>query len=226
MRTKCDLTLVCKLWWTIGQGLLFEFLWLTAREASLPAALLSDVSIRSADVSVGAGVVEEPAAKSKVLGMAMMGKRKENVRVAGFEGISVPTTISVSYSTSPPPPPPSSSSSHIHPRSPSLTSSATSTGAYAFTHYTCAIRRRMRRQHTETHSLDRCSPQDGLTILTHAPTLQVFSASRSIRRTGGFVSCRLRLRLVVLGVEWEHGKVDDDGYLVGSQRNVDRGREA
>ncbi|KAH6901798.1 hypothetical protein BKA70DRAFT_1435786 [Coprinopsis sp. MPI-PUGE-AT-0042] len=159
---------------------------LTDREASLLATPPSDVSIRSADVSVGAGVVEEPATKSKVLGMVMMGKWKENERVAGFEGIRVSATTSHSYSTSPPSPPPSLSSSHIHPHSPSSTSSAIPTGAYALTYDNRAIRRRMRRQHTETRSLDRCSPQDGLTVLTHAPALQVFSDSHSIRRTSGF----------------------------------------
>ncbi|KAH6901783.1 hypothetical protein BKA70DRAFT_681499 [Coprinopsis sp. MPI-PUGE-AT-0042] len=187
MRTKCDLTLVCKLWWAIGQEVLFEFVWLTkAREASLLAALLSDVSIRSADVSVGVGSVEvEPATKSKVLGRVMMGKGKEKERVAGFEGISVSTTTSVSYSTPPSPPPPSTS--HSHSRTPSSASSTTpTTGTYTFPYDTRAIGRHIRRLHIETHSLDRCSPQDLLTILTHAPALQVFSDNQSIRRTSGF----------------------------------------
>ncbi|KAH6903738.1 hypothetical protein BKA70DRAFT_1514026 [Coprinopsis sp. MPI-PUGE-AT-0042] len=187
MRTKCDLTLVCKLWWAIGQEVLFEFVWLTkAREASLLAALLSDVSIRSADVSVGVGSVEvEPATKSKVLGRVMMGKGKEKERVAGFEGISVSTTTSVSYSTPPPP----SLSSHTHSRSPSTSTCSTATpttGTYTFPYDTRAIGRHIRRLHIETHSLDRCSPQDLLTILTHAPALQVFSDNQSIRRTSGF----------------------------------------
>ncbi|KAH6876967.1 hypothetical protein BKA70DRAFT_1476014 [Coprinopsis sp. MPI-PUGE-AT-0042] len=64
------------LWWAIGQEGLLERIRLTNRESSLLATLLSDVSIRSADVSVVAGVVEEPATKSKVLGMVMMGKGK------------------------------------------------------------------------------------------------------------------------------------------------------
>ncbi|KAH6903749.1 hypothetical protein BKA70DRAFT_1300704, partial [Coprinopsis sp. MPI-PUGE-AT-0042] len=152
MRTMCNLTLVCKIWWAIEQEGLLEPIRLTNREASLLATLLSDVSIRSADVSVGTGVVEEPATKSKVLGMAMMGKRKKSARVAGVEGISVSTTTSVSYSTPPPPPPHSSSSSHIHPHSPSSTSSAIATGSYPFTYDTCAIGRRIRRQHIETQS--------------------------------------------------------------------------
>lgn len=47
MQTKCTLALVCKLWWAIGQEVLFEFVWLTkAREARLLAALLDDVSIQ------------------------------------------------------------------------------------------------------------------------------------------------------------------------------------
>jgi hypothetical protein len=207
MRTKCDLTLVCKLWWAIGQEVLFEIVWLTrAREASLLAGLLSVGEIRSADVSSrttlsGMGFVEVEdrleeeerivGTMDGVLGRVMSkGKEKERDSLqrptGSFEGISLSTTTSVSYSTTTPASA-STSSSRSHTPSSSMARRAR---PHTFPYDTCAIGRHIRRLHIETHSLDRCAPEDLLKILAHAPALQVFSDHQSIRRTSGF--CVLR----------------------------------
>ncbi|KAJ2922654.1 hypothetical protein H1R20_g14438, partial [Candolleomyces eurysporus] len=60
-------------------------------------------------------------------------------------------------------------------------------GAYTYPYDTRGVGRHIRRLHIETtSSLNRCSPQDLLVILDHAPLLQVFSDYRSIKRVANF----------------------------------------
>ncbi|TFK31433.1 hypothetical protein BDQ12DRAFT_640076 [Crucibulum laeve] len=145
IRFKASLTYVCKLWHSIGQEVLYEFVWITgAREGVLLAELLGNKVIR--DVSPDGGLGK--------------GKGKPKAFGGGSQQIShLSDTDHFDFNNK---------------------------ESYTYPYGTRGVGRYIRRLHIETNTLDRCSPQDLLTILNHAPLLQVYSDYQSIRRTTGF----------------------------------------